>query len=115
MYFGCDGVSIHQRRRSWWEEVDVTRCNNSSENEKTSWLCFSCQKEAWRDTRKDMKSERSGECNWMNAKEWQEQKAEEGKEYKRQCQDLVLASLRRRGSFGDNDTRDTSDAMDTSS
>ena len=51
----------------------------------------------------------------MNAKEWQEQKAEEGKEYKRQCQALVLASLTRRGSFGGNDTRDTSDAMDTSS
>ena len=75
----CHGLQCYQRGRLWWQEVDVTRCNNSSENVTTSWLCFSCQKEAWRDAQTEMKSERSGECNWMNEKEWQAQKAEEEK------------------------------------
>ena len=113
---GCDGVQCHQRERSWWEvvDVDVTRFNNSSENGKTYWLCFSCQREAWRDKQKEMKFEQIGECVWKNARDWQEQKAEEGKEYKRQCQGRVLASLRRRGTFLGNDSGDTSEAMDTS-
>ena len=109
----CCVGSLYQHRETGREERSAL--NNSSENGKTYWLCFKCQREAWRDAQKEMKSEQIGECVWKNAKDWQEQKAEEGKEYKRQCQERALASLWRRGSFLGNDSGDTTAAMDTSS